>query len=181
MGDEVNPFQIRENLNRFLTACKQLGLAKDDLFEPDDLNSDGNGLKIIRTLQCLRKKSEEGKKTEESRELPSASSAASAAAAAAPALVASESKEQLAPAGEAKADPSPGGLKISALARKRSIRLFDGLGAPAGKPPLLSPATGFSLEFSQVRDIFLLSPMALVLGISHALLIVWRSRPFWRA
>ena len=42
-----------DNINAFLNACEQLGLARAVLFEPDDLFSNKNFVKIVYCLHDL--------------------------------------------------------------------------------------------------------------------------------
>ena len=44
---------------RFLDGCKQLELSGDDVFDLNDIVADGNRMKILRTLRCLKKIADE--------------------------------------------------------------------------------------------------------------------------
>jgi len=55
LSKQVNVFQAAESVKKFLQCCERVGIKHEDLFQPNDLIELQNKLKVLRTLQCLRK------------------------------------------------------------------------------------------------------------------------------
>ena len=54
----TNVFRATEHLTWFLRACSKLGIDDIDLFAPEELLDGSGGFKVLRTLQCLRQKTD---------------------------------------------------------------------------------------------------------------------------